>query len=377
MSKRGENIRKRKDGRWEGRYEKGRNFKGAIIYGSVYGKTYREAKEKLALAAKGTEVTVMVPKNRELYFREVLLLWMEHNRIHYKGATVKKHQDLIDTHILPALGDMKVTKITATILNSFAEKKMKNGRLDGKGGLSASYVRNILLIISGAMKYAADEHMCLPLKSSIYKPSIPKKDLPILSQAEQKKLENYLLLGIDKTRIGVLLSLYTGLRIGEVCALAWEDIDFENNIIHVRHTVARVKCADPLSSAKSVLIIDAPKTESSARDIPIASILQPALKQIIENTTSKYVISDAPEFVSPRTFEYRYHRLLEASGVESINFHALRHTFATRCIEAGMDVKTLSEILGHSDPSITLNTYVHSSIERKRSQLEKLTKSSV
>lgn len=371
MSKRGENIHKRKDGRWEGRYEKGRNFKGAIIYGSVYGKTYREAKEKLALAAKGAEVTP-IPKSRDLYFKEVLVLWMEHNRIHYKGATAKKNQDLIDTHILPDLGDVKITKITATMINSFAMKKMQNGRLDGNGGLSAAYVRNMMLIISSAMKYAADEQMCLPLKTPIFVPVAPKKDLPILSMTDQKKLENYLLLGLDPTRIGVLMSLYTGLRIGEVCALSWEDIDFESNIIHIRHTVSRVKNTDTSSPAKSVLIIDEPKTESSTRDIPIATVLQPVLKQITATSSSKYVISEASDFLSPRTLEYRYHRLLNACGIESINFHALRHTFATRCVEAGMDIKTLSEILGHSDPSITLKIYVHSSMERKRNQLEKL-----
>ncbi len=372
MSKRGENIHKRKDGRWEGRYEKGRDLKGAIIYGSVYGKTYREAKEKLAFAAMNVEIPT-IPKNRERYFKEVLLLWMEHNRIHHKGATTKKNQDIIDMHILPALGDVKISKITATMINSFAMRKMQSGRLDGSGGLSASYVRNMMLIINSAMRYAADEQMCQPLKSPIYKPVPPKKDLPILNLDEQKRLENHLLIGVDPTRSGVLISLYTGLRIGEVCALAWEDIDFERNIIHVRHTVSRVRNPDSSSSVKSVLIIDTPKTETSTRDIPIASILLPVLKQLILTASSKYVISDSAEFVSPRTFEYRYHRLLEDSGVEPINFHALRHTFATRCVETGMDVKSLSEILGHASPSITLNTYVHSSIERKRTQLERLT----
>lgn len=371
MSKRGENIRKRKDGRWEGRYEKARDIKGAIIYGSVYGKTYREVKEKLAFATMEVEVPTM-PKNREWYFKEILLLWMEHNQIHHKGATAKKNQDIIDAHILPVLGDVKISKITATMINSFAMKKMQSGRLDGTGGLSASYVRNMMLIINSAMKYAADEQMCLPLKSPIYKPVPPKKDLPILDLATQKQLESHLLIGTDPTSLGVLLSLYTGMRIGEVCALTWDDIDFDKSIIHVRHTVSRVKNPDNTSSAKSVLIIDSPKTKTSTRDIPIASILLPALKQLIGATSSKYVISDSADFISPRTFEYRYHRLLDDSGVKSINFHALRHTFATRCIETGMDVKSLSEILGHSNPSITLNTYVHSSIERKRTQLERM-----
>lgn len=372
MSRRGENIRKRKDGRWEGRYEKGRNFKGAIIYGSVYGKTYREAKEKLAWAAMKAG-SASVPKTRELDFREVLLLWMEHNRVHYKGATEKKHQDLINAHILPVLGDVKVTKITATMLNSFALKKLQHGRLDGTGGLSASYVRSMMLIIGSAMKYAADEQMCPPMKSPVYKPAVPKKDLPVLSQAEQKKLENYLHIGLDATRLGVLLALYTGLRIGEVCALAWEDIDFEREMIHVRHTVSRVNCPDNASSRKSILIIDAPKTQASVRDIPILPNMLPILEDFASSSSSRYVVSDTPNFVSPRTFEYRYHRLLKGCGVAPIHFHALRHTFATRCVESGIDVKTLSEILGHSDTSVTLNTYVHSSVERKRAQLQKLT----
>lgn len=371
MSKRGENIRKRKDGRWEGRYKKGRDFKGAIIYGSVYGKTYREAKDKLAFAVKGAEITP-VSKSRELPFREVLHLWMEHNLIHYKGATAKKNQDLIDTHILPAFGDVKVTEITATMINSFAMKKLQSGRLDGKGGLSSAYVRGMMLILSSVMKFASGEQLCLPLKSPIYKPTAPKKDLPILSWTDQKRLEHHLLRELTPTHAGILLSLYTGLRIGEICALAWEDIDLENSIIHVRHTVSRVKSKDT-SCAKSALIIDAPKTKSSARDIPIASILQSVLRKIKKISSSKYVISDTSDFVSPRTFEYRYHRLLETCGIDPINFHALRHTFATRCVETGMDIKTLSEILGHSNPSITLSIYVHSSIERKRSQLEKLT----
>lgn len=146
----------------------------------------------------------------------------------------------------------------------------------------------------------------------------------------------------------------------------------QNHIIKVRHTVARVKNSDARFGNSSCLILDTPKTAASTRDIPISSALLPILTIINNQSSSKFVVSNSESFLSPRTFEYRYHRLLEESGIASINYHALRHTFATRCIEAGVDVKSLSEMLGHANVGVTLNTYVHSSMELKRTQLEKL-----
>lgn len=371
MSKRGENIHKRKDGRWEARYKKGRNPNGSIIYGSIYGKTYREAKDKL-MSINTTPEKINVPTNHERYFKEVLCLWMENNRIRHKGATINKYQYLIDRHILPDLGSLKLSQITATVINSFLTNKIENGKLNKSGGLSASYVRSIMLIINAALKFAVDEQMCQPLKSPIYKPTSSKNEIAILAIDEQKKLETLLFSEVTPTQLGILISLHTGLRIGEICALSWGDIDIENRIIHVRHTVARIKSSDLSDGCSSKLIIDTPKTKASNRDIPISSVLLPILKNSSMTALSEYVVSDTRDFVSPRTYEYRYHRLLEKCGIESVNYHVLRHTFATRCIEAGVDVKSLSEILGHSNVSITLNTYVHSSMEMKRSQLEKL-----
>lgn len=371
MSKRGENIHKRKDGRWEGRYKKGRKFDGTLIYGSVYAKTYREVKEKLALAAANPE-GVAAQKKGEVCFGEVLFLWLENNKVRHKGATINKYQYLINKHIIPELGDMKLSAVSSTVINSFLMEKMQNGRLNKKGGLSSSYVRSIMLIINSALKFAVDEQMCKPIKSQIYKPSIQKKEVTILSIEEQKQLENYLFAELDSTCIGILVSLYTGMRIGEICALRWEDIDLTNNIIYVRHTISRVLNNNITDKGNSKLTIDTPKTKASNRVIPIPSVLMSVLEKKSETLCSEFLVSDAKDFISPRTYEYRYHRLLEKCGLPSVNYHVLRHTFATRCIEAGVDVKSLSEILGHSNVSITLNTYVHSSMELKRSQLEKL-----
>lgn len=371
MPKRGENIHKRKDGRWEGRYIKARNEADRAIYGYVYGKTYRSVKEKmLSIREEKTEKKALVKEEKS--FQEVLQLWLETNHLKYKGATENKYRYLMETHIVPELGMIKVSQISTLTVNEFLERKLQSGRLDKQGGLSPSYVRSMMLIINAALEFAVNEQMCLPLRTPIYKPTLEKKELPILSVKEQKRLEAHLFYETDETKLGVLLSLNTGLRIGEVCALTWENIDFTNKILHVRSTIARIKESHSDETRSSCLIIDRPKTKASIRDIPIPSVLMPLLEERKKYSTSDFVISKQNSFLSPRTYEYRYHKLLDECELRSINYHALRHTFATRCIEVGVDVKSLSEILGHANVATTLNTYVHSSMDLKRAQIEKL-----
>lgn len=369
MAKRGDNIRKGKDGRWEGRYKKGRAVDGCIIYGSVYGKTYKEVKEKMA-AIISHPLQLATPKGQGKTFGEVLNLWMDNNRARLKGGTINKYQNLIDTHIMPELGQTKINELSATRINTFLNEKISRGRVDGSGGLSASYVRSIMLVINAAIKYAVSEQLCSPLKTPICKPPADKTELSILSAEEQKKLEASLLNNLDLTGAGIYISLHTGLRIGEICSLAWNDIDMNKRVIHVRHTVARIRSSS--SAGSTILVIDTPKTKASKRDIPISSTLLPILLKLKTLSSKGFLLTGTNEFIKPRTFEYRYHKILDDCGITSVNYHALRHTFATRCVEAGVDIKSLSEILGHGNVSVTLNTYVHSSLEMKRNQLEKL-----
>jgi len=368
MARRGENIRKRKDGRWEGRYKEIDPIYGTAKYSSVYGRTYREVKGKMAEARANASLP-KASKNSRKTFADVLWLWMDANRMRHKGATEAKYDYLIERHILPELGAMRPSDINSTVLNEFIYRKSTNGRLDGSGGLSPSYVRSIVLIVQSALAFAVDEKICLPINIKANKPAIEKSELTVLNAGEQKALEESLMCDTDGTKLGVLISLNTGLRIGEVCALTWDDIDFNERIIHVRNTVARVKA---VSGSGTELIIDKPKTQNSLRDIPISSRLYPVLEGMKKRAYSEYVISDTNTFMSPRTYEYRYHRILNQCNIRSVNYHVLRHTFATRCIEVGVDVKSLSEILGHASVSITMNTYVHSSMELKRKQMEKL-----
>ena len=370
MPKRGENIRKRKDGRWEARYKIGINASQKITYGSVYAKTYREAKEKQA--EKQNEILRTFPGNRKNYsFNEVADLWLENNRLRIKGSTVNRYQNLLITHIIPFIGNRRIDTITGTESNAFLADKLKSGRVDGKGGLAPSYVRSIMLVINSVISYAVENRMRKPLDTRICKPQAVKHELPILTRLEQEKLVSLCCQQLDFTSIGVLLSLYAGLRIGEICALEWTDIDFCNRVIHVRKTIARIHA--PGSRKGSVLAIEPPKTAASHRVIPLCSWLIPLLNQVKNKSVSNFVVSTTLQFVSPRTYDYRYHRLLMLAEIPRINYHALRHTFATRCIEAGMDVKSLSEMLGHANAAVTLNIYVHSSMDMKRNHIEKLT----
>ena len=367
MARHGERIHKRKDGRWEGRYKTGNDKNGRTIYSSVYGKTYSEAKQKLVEVEKGIVEPKKSRKNKKT-LSYAIEQWFMTNKQSFKKSTAHKYEYLIDNHILPTLGSTLLQNINGITLNDYDEKKLECGSLDGKKALSKSYVRSIMLIIDSVIKFAAEKGWCKPI-GSIYKPTPERKELMILTLSEQICLEKSLILNPSTTAIGILITLQTGLRIGEICALSWDDIDFKNCILYVRSTVSRIK--NPQGHGTK-LVIDTPKTESSVRAIPFKPSFGKLLLEIKSKSHSNYVISDNPTFTSPRTFEYRYHKIMKALNLPNLNYHALRHTFATRCIEYGVDVKSLSEILGHANVSITLNTYVHSSMSLKRTQLEKL-----
>lgn len=370
MGKKGLNIHKRSDGRWEGRYKIGVCSNGSTKFASVYGRSYDEAMNKLSAAKQAKSMTQNPIGERT--FSEVMRIWLNNNRLKLKGATEHKYRTMIELHVEPVLGNLKLSNITSVTINSFLAGKMKSGRLNNKGELSASYVRTMAMIIQSVMRFAADEEYCNPLKTNILKPVQEKKELQVLSKEDQAALEGYIFRHFDSLSLCVLITLYAGLRIGEICALSWDDIDLNRGIIHIRHTVARVRNTNPNDGATTKLIIDSPKTSSSVRDIPISSALFPYLTEMKKQVSIGFIASETNNFVSPRTYEYRFHRMLDCCGIPQVNYHVLRHTFATRCVEAGMDVKSLSELLGHANVGVTLNTYVHSSLERKRQQLEKL-----
>lgn len=366
MSKRGDCIRKRKDGRWEGRFRSFDSPSGKYKYISVYGHTFTECKLKLESKRENTDLGVV----SQTKFSEILYMWLDANRIKIKKSSATKYLNMIERHIIPELGGLTSNELNSTLFNRFLEKKMTDGRIDGCGGLSPSYVKTIAVIIESAIKYGQSEGHCDYLRMPLIKPQLNKKEVKIFQHDALSVLEKNLLTDTDTTKLGVYTVLKTGMRLGEICALRWSDVDLTDNTIKIRNTVTRIRKFG--EERGSELIIDRAKTESSLRTVPISSALLRVLLKMKEQSVSQYVISDSDSFLSPRTFEYRYKKLLKKCGIEQLNFHALRHTFATKCIESGMDAKTLSELLGHAGVTLTLNTYVHSSLEKKRAQLEKL-----
>lgn len=365
MPRRGENIRKRQDGRWEGRYKAQNNYAETGRYVSVYGKTYAEVKAKLKTAKEENPGKPHAPER----FRDLLSQWLAARRPELKETTLNRYEYLLRRHVLPELGEVPLHRLHARTINAFLENKRKGGGLAAGGELSAAYVRSIAVVIQSALRYGTAEGLCPPITGKICKPAMESAEIRILSQEEQRALEQTIYAHTDPTGIGVLLALYGGLRIGEVCALSWEDVDLAHATIRVRHTVSRVRTPD---GSRTALILSSPKTTASFRTVPIHPALLPLLQNTLRTGGSPYVAADAKTFVNPRTFAYRFQRLLERAKLPPIRFHALRHTFATRCIAAGMDVKTLSELMGHSGVTVTMNTYVHTSLETKQRQLAKL-----
>lgn len=369
MSRKGENIHKRKDGRWEGRYIKYHDSAGKAIYGSVYGKSYTEVRKKLN-EFKYLIATNKLPQNEQtVSFGEVIFLWLEKNRFQLKDQSYSKYRQLIELHILPELGNHRASDIDSDVLNNFLIGKLTKGRSDGTGGLAPSYVKTMSFILSSCVEYAVKKGYCRALSDDLLSLKNRKAEIKVFSLEEQKKIENHMRSNFSNRNIGILLSLYTGMRLGEVCALMWEDIDFNNQIIHVKHTINRIINQNAKKNEpKTRLVIDSAKTFSSDRIVPIPAILTGLLKRKKSNKPYVMVGNKYP-FVDPRTYENYFHKCLKECDIRDNNYHTLRHTFATRCIEAGMDIKSLSEILGHASVNITLNTYVHSSLEQKRKQL--------
>ena len=355
------NIYKRKDGRWEGRYFKGYGADGKRKYNSIYGKTYNEVKEKLEKIKTGIlNYPPTYSKSIRVQFKNLCYEWLEIIKINVKESTYSMYVYIVEKYIIPCIGNIKLYEID----NNYTDVLKKR-----YSHFAPKTIRDIYSVFKLIIEFANEKYNTnIQLKRCNLKNKNIKK-IRVLSVYEQQKLEEYLKKETDLPKLGILLCLNTGLRVGEICALKWEDINFEEKALRVNKTMLRINNTDKNSLTKSKLIISTPKTENSERIIPLSDKMINLLEKY---KSSGYFLTGNYKCIEPRRYRVRLEKYLEEAGIEHINFHALRHTFATRAIESGFDVKSLSEILGHTDIQITLQRYVHSSMEQKRKQMEKL-----
>ena len=285
-----------------------------------------------------------------------------------KKRTFNQYSKIIQTHILPYLGDLKLEELTPLIIQKFITKLSINGNKCTGKGLSASYIRMIVSIIKNSLKAA---HLISYLPNytldKVNYPKIIEKKIECFTINEQKKIEFAVKTTKKDKYLGIILCLYTGLRIGELLALTWNDIDFEKSILIISKT-----CYDSSEEGTRIRNINIPKTKNSIREIPLPTKILEMLKEMKKKSKCEFVIAEGEKFVYMRSYQRTFELLLKKLKIPHKGFHSLRHTFATRALECGMDVKTLSEILGHKNPTITLNRYVHSLWEHKKEMMNKL-----
>ena len=368
MPKKGENIYKRKDNRWEARFIKDYRPDGTPKYGYCYGKTYREAKEKVAQArvlwSTGSASATPSWKKLFCYYCDE---WLTMNRSRVKESTFAKYSNTLEKHIKPQFGNCTVQSLSSVMIEQFSHDLLYKERLAPKT------VKDILIILHSILQYTRRQiSEPLPVIEIIY-PRIPKNEMRVLTVEEQKRFVDYLLEDMDGYKFGILLSLLTGMRIGEVCALRWENVDLDNQTIEVKSTMQRVRNFDDANKTKTKISITNPKSDNSYRVIPMTEYTAKLCTANRCDNPAAFVLTGSPDkFIEPRALQYNLKTYAEACDLEDIHFHTLRHTFATRCVEVDFEIKSLSEILGHASPKITLERYVHSSMELKRDNMKKL-----
>lgn len=309
--------------------------------------------------------------NNTITYKEWLEEWLESKKGFVKEATYANYSMVIINHIIPTLGRYKLNELTESKLQETVLYWLERGRIDNQGGLAEKTVKDMLMIAKLSIRAAKKKYKLQIETMDIQFPKSEKiEKLKILLPENQQKLIQAALLDLNYRNAGILLVLHTGLRIGELCALQWKDIDLGNKTLSVTKTIQRIFMKKNDGSGSTKIIISTPKTRSSIREIPLSSFIIPVLRKIQKNDPEAYLITGVAEYLEPRAFRSYYDRFLQKSEIPHINFHGIRHTFATRLIEAGADVKTVSELLGHATVNMTLNLYVHPQMEQKRKCVE-------
>lgn len=302
--------------------------------------------------------------------KELFYIWLnKYCKLSLKIRSFNKYDNFINLHINPILGEYEITEITSDILQDFISLKLKEGNLKTKGPLSSNTVFGIASVLKQGFKFALIQDLIIKDPTlSLKLPQATEKEVQALTRDEQKTIEEYCLKHNKSNYLGIIICLYTGIRLGELLALTWEDINFEDKLLYIKKTSYTSKV-----NGKNQIIIDKPKTKKSNRIIPIPDKLLVLLQIQKRASSCDYIIATKQnKMVETRSYQRTFESILSKCGIKHYNFHCLRHTFATRALELGMDIKTLSEILGHTNVAITLNRYAHSLLDYKIQEMNKI-----
>ena len=374
MSKRGNqegSIYKDKQGRWRGVVTL-YNANGKQKKKYFYGKTKREVTEKVnTLLNELRTNTYIEPCSITLY--QWLVTWLDtYCKNEVRPSTLVNYEIYMDKHIAPTIGNIRLCDLNAVILQRFFNDKFRNGKLRGTGGLSAKTIKNMYDMLHRALNQAVRLDMILKNPADfVTKPKQVRKERRFFTVEEQKLLQSHL----HESHIGtaILLDLYTGMRLGELLGLMWKDVHIEvgeSCYLRVTQTLNRLKNYGSTKNTQTLLEIGYPKTAHSIRNIPLLPDIAEALR--VHRTEQEYYYKEhgirpngyvfttrEGTWIDPRNFQRDFKLLLKHCGIREINIHGIRHTFATRALESGMSVKTLSKILGHANVGFTLDTYAH------------------
>ena len=299
-------------------------------------------------------------------FDEIVVLWQADKKQYVKRSTYSAYSLLVNNHLIPAFEG--VYDVTEEIVQSFVFTKLEQG-------LSQKSIKDILIVLKMILRFAVKQGFMQHREIDVKFPTErERQELEVLSRSSQKQIMEYVQRHFTFMNLGIYICLCAGLRIGEVCALVWDDIDVENGVINVSKTIQRIYVIEG-GEKHTEVIIDTPKSKNSIREIPIAKDLLKMIKPFKKVVNgSFYVLTNSDQPTEPRTYRNYYKRLMEQLNMPKLKFHGLRHSFATRCIESKCDYKTVSVLLGHSNISTTLNLYVHPNMEQKKKCVEQMFK---
>lgn len=309
-------------------------------------------------------------ESQNTLFSNLFADWLRGRAGDLSPATYVKYEQLIRRHILPFFHELPSREFLKQDF-SVIDRRIHHQLMTS--GLSADNQRTSIMIINHVLDYGYRRRIIAePIHFS---PHIRRKKniVRIFSQEDLYRLEAYINQHPHPYTLAIFIALYSGVRIGELCAIRWRDIDFENATLLICRTVQRLKQSHASSAAKTELYVSPPKSSAGTRLIPLPSFVMEFLRSFApQEPSDNYLFTNRDVPLEPRTLQYAYRRILQACQVPYLNFHCIRHTFATRCVTLGWDVKTLSEILGHAEIQVTMEYYVHSSLEHKRMQMNKL-----